>query len=663
MGGGRELYGLRKNGSEFSAEIKTRRRKGAVMVSNDNITERKRAEEQFRLVVEGAPTGMIMVNQAGLIMLVNAQIEKVFGYDRSELLGQSVDLLVPGRFRGQHPGHREGFFAAPSQRAMGGGRELYGLRKDGSEFPLEIGLNPITTADGVMVMASIIDITERKQTEKSLRQSRESLELAHHIAKLGTFELNFQSGMNSWAPELEAMYGLTPGSFGGTKLEWERLVHPDDLPQVLKRVEEGFSKGRAEGDWRVIWPDGSIHWLSGRWRVFKDEFGMPLRMIGVNKDISERKRGEMALRESEARFRTMADTAPVLIWISDTTKLCTWFNKPWLDFTGRTMEQEIGNGWAEGVHQEDFERCLSIYSTSFDSRQPFTMEYRLRRHDGDYRWFLDNGIPRFSETHEFVGYIGTCIDITERKRAEKEFQTLNEELERRVVARTAEHAAVNAELEAFSYSVSHDLRAPLRSMEGFSQALLEDYSDILDDQGKNYLHRIASACIRLAHLIDELLELSRVSRSEMHRAPVNLSTMAQVIAKELQETDSHRHVEFLIKEGLVVHGDSRLIRSMMENLIGNAWKYTSKHPRAHIEVGSTSPGDGRVVYFVKDDGAGFEMEYVNKLFGAFQRLHDANEFPGTGVGLATVQRIIHRHGGTVWAEGRPEEGATFYFTL
>jgi PAS domain S-box-containing protein len=633
------------------------------MVSNDNITERKRAEEQFRLVVEGAPTGMIMVNQAGLIMLVNAQIEKVFGYDRSELLGQSVDLLVPGRFRGQHPGHREGFFAAPSQRAMGGGRELYGLRKDGSEFPLEIGLNPIKTADGVMVMASIIDITERKQTEKSLRQSRERLELAHHIAKLGTFELNFQSGMNSWAPELEAMYGLTPGSFGGTKLEWERLVHPDDLPQVLKRVEEGFSKGRAEGDWRVIWPDGSIHWLSGRWQVFKDEFGMPLRMIGVNKDISEQKRGEMALRESEARFRTMADTAPVLIWISDTTKLCTWFNKPWLDFTGRTMEQEIGNGWAEGVHQEDFERCLSIYSTSFDSRQPFTMEYRLRRHDGDYRWFLDNGIPRFSETHEFVGYIGTCIDITERKRAEKEFQTLNEELERRVVARTAEHAAVNAELEAFSYSVSHDLRAPLRSMEGFSQALLEDYSDILDDQGKNYLHRIASACIRLAHLIDELLELSRVSRSEMHRAPVNLSTMAQVIAKELQETDSHRHVEFLIKEGLVVHGDSRLIRSMMENLIGNAWKYTSKHPRAHIEVGSTSPGDGRVVYFVKDDGAGFEMEYVNKLFGAFQRLHDANEFPGTGVGLATVQRIIHRHGGTVWAEGRPEEGATFYFTL
>jgi light-regulated signal transduction histidine kinase (bacteriophytochrome) len=235
---------------------------------------------------------------------------------------------------------------------------------------------------------------------------------------------------------------------------------------------------------------------------------------------------------------------------------------------------------------------------------------------------------------------------------------LNLELEQR----NTELAAVNKELEAFSYSVSHDLRAPLRSMDGFSQALLEDYTDKLDKQGKNYLHRVRTAAQRMAELIDDLLALSRVTRREMRHGVVNLSALAGIVATELQQGQSERQVEFVIAEGLTVNGDETLLRLVLENLLGNAWKFTSKQPKARIEFGVIQY-DGRPAYYIRDDGIGFDMAYVSKLFMPFQRLHSAGEFPGTGIGLATVQRIINRHGGRVWAEGTVKRGATFYFTL
>lgn len=242
-------------------------------------------------------------------------------------------------------------------------------------------------------------------------------------------------------------------------------------------------------------------------------------------------------------------------------------------------------------------------------------------------------------------------EVSERKRAEEA-----------LAERSAALEAANKELEAFSYSVSHDLRAPLRSIDGFSQALLEDYVEQLDEQGKDYLTRIRTASQRMGHLIDDLLNLSRVTRAEMRPEPVNLSEMAKSLAAELKQREPQRQVAFQIQDGLEVKGDPRLLRVVLENLFSNAWKFTSRHPRARIEFGAAQH-NGKPTYFVRDDGAGFDMAYKAKLFGAFQRLHKATEFDGTGVGLATVQRIIRRHGGEIWAEAEVEKGATFYFTL
>ena len=252
---------------------------------------------------------------------------------------------------------------------------------------------------------------------------------------------------------------------------------------------------------------------------------------------------------------------------------------------------------------------------------------------------------------EAIGTVCVARDITERKRAEEEVKSYSVQLE-----------AANKELESFSYSVSHDLRAPLRGIDGFSQALLEDYSDRLDNVGQDYLKRVRSGAQRMGQLIDDLLELSRLTRSEMRDDEVDLSAIAGDITGGLREGEPHRQVDLSISPDLVVRGDPALLRAVLSNLLGNAWKFTAGKEHARIELGMEESEEGKA-YFVRDNGAGFDMAYADKLFGVFQRLHNTTEFPGTGIGLATVQRIVHRHGGRVWAEGEVGKGATFYFTL
>ena len=359
-------------------------------------------------------------------------------------------------------------------------------------------------------------------------------------------------------------------------------------------------------------------------------------------------------------LNSVIENNPVMIFLKEAKDLrFVMFNQAAEKISGYTRENFIGKNDYDLFSLQDADRSTAKDREVLARRDVLEiLEERIQtKHHGE-RILRTRKTALFDPKGEPQYLLGVSEDITERKEAEEAVRQLNIDLQKQ----SAQLQAANTELEAFSYSVSHDLRAPLRSIEGFSQALLEDYVEKLDEEGKDYLQRVRASTQRMGELIDDMLNMSRITRSDMHREPVDLTEMAQASAAELRNSAPDRDVEFVIADGLTAQGDARLLRIVMDNLLGNAWKYTSKHPRACIEFGYAQNSD-QSTYFVRDDGAGFDMTYADKLFGVFQRLHRQTEFPGTGVGLATVQRIMHRHGGQVWAEAQVDKGATFYFTL
>ena len=324
--------------------------------------------------------------------------------------------------------------------------------------------------------------------------------------------------------------------------------------------------------------------------------------------------------------------------------------------------QAIGKTDFDFFSDEHAQQAYEDEQAILRTGQPLIKEEKETWTDRPDVWVSTIKLPRRDKDGYIIGTFGISVDITSRKQAEDEIRKLNAELEQRVRDRTVQLEIANKELEAFSYSVSHDLRAPLRGIDGWSQALLGEYSDQLDEQGQQYINRVRSETQRMGHLIDDMLKLSRLTRVEMNKEQVDLSAFARAIAERMQAAEPLRKVDFKIQTGLTAEGDSYLLEAVLVNLLGNAFKFTGKRPDARIEFGQTE-SQGQRVFFIRDNGAGFDMAYSQKLFGAFQRMHKASEFPGAGIGLATVQRVIHRHGGRVWAEAEVDRGATFYFTL
>jgi PAS domain S-box-containing protein len=371
-----------------------------------------------------------------------------------------------------------------------------------------------------------------------------------------------------------------------------------------------------------------------------------------------------ALRDSEARFRVMFEQAAVgVAQIHTETGKFLRVNQKYCDITGYSQDE---------LRQLDVQAVTQLDDMQIDGEQlrllkigsirEYALEQRYLRKDGSLVWIHLTVSPMWLEGGPLSSHIAVVQDITERKRAEAEVRQLNAELEQRVADRTAQLVAMNQEAESFSYSVSHDLRTPLRAIDGFCQVLSEDYGQNLDADGNKYLSRVRAAAQRMGMLIDDMLQLALIARLEINFTPIDLSALAEEVAAGLREQIVFRSTTFAIQPGLDIKGDVSMLRIVLENLLGNAAKYSSKSPQPQVELGSVLK-DGRSVYFVRDNGAGFDMAFVGKLFGAFQRLHRSEDYPGTGIGLATVKRIVNRHGGEVWAEGRPGEGAVFYFTF
>lgn len=500
-----------------------------------HLAQVEASEARFQKLLESAPDAIVIVDAGGRIRLANARVSDWFGYQSSELLGRPVEALIPEPLRLRHRQHRSAYLMAPRARTMGIGTQLAARRSDGSEFPVEISLSPIATAEGDLVIAVVRDITERRRLE----QAREEAQ-ARYRRLLDNLPLGiFRSSMS------------------------ERLADDRRFLEVNPALVAMFEAGNAE---RLLACDLP--------RLYHDD-------------------GE--------RVALIAE----------------------LFALGEVVGREL--------------RMVTLNGRVFDARL-----FAVLRRDAAGNRFVD----------------GVIEDVSSRRAAERDRDHAHEELQHRAAALEV----ANRELDAFSYSVSHDLRAPLRAMDGFSRILEQEYGAQLDERGRDYLVRVRNAARHMAALIDDLLKLSRVTRTELRPEPIDLSLLAQELLTELQHDDPQRSVDCTIQPELRARGDARLLRVALANLLGNAWKFTTRTVGAVIEFGAREQ-EGERVFYVRDNGVGFDMAYADKLFGAFQRLHHAQDFSGTGIGLATAQRVILKHGGHIWAEAAVGVGAVFYFTL
>jgi len=459
-----------------------------------------------------------------------------------------------------------------------------------------------------------------------------------------------------WNKGAESIYGWSKEEAVG------KVIHKllqTEFPLPIPRLYEALHRtGTWEGELSHVRRDGEQVYVASRWVLQQTANGA--RVLEINTDITIRKQAQSASQRIEERFRLLVEGVKDYgIFLLDPTGHVSTWNAGAQRIKGYLAEEIIGRHFSCFYSQEGIDAGKPEHELKATAEYGrFEDEgWRIRK-DGSRFWANVIVTALRDPDGRLLGFSKITRDLTERKMAEDRIARLNAE----ITERNQGLLAANRELESFSYSVSHDLRAPLRSIDGFSAALLEDHADKLDPTAQSYLQRIRAAATRMGQLIDDMIKLARTARVEMSMENVNLSALAQEVARQLHAMQPERKVEFRIQPALVVQGDRNLLRSVLENLLENAWKFSSKTPEALIELGAEHHGHD-LVYFVRDNGAGFDMRYVDKLFGIFQRLHNDKDYSGTGVGLATVQRIIQRHGGKIWAESLPAQGATFYFEL
>ncbi len=617
--------------------------------------ERKKAEQELALVnfaMNRVREAAFLIDANSRFHYVNDHACRALGYSREELLGLSVGDIDPDYPKERWPTHWHELQAHERPHF-----ETRHRTKDGRLFPVEIYANYFDYEGQGYNLALVRDIGERKRAEAQLKLAASVFDHAHEAVTITDADANIVA-VNRRFTEIT---GYAPEEVIGRNPRVLKSGRHD--PQFYREMWAAIAdRGYWAGE---IWnksKDGRIYpeWLSIS--SVRDESGRVGNYVAVFADVSERVAAETALLESERRLRFALDAARMLAWERDLeTGAMIWAEHPaW------ALGPEPAGGYpdiVEMVHPEDRVAFQAAVGDAVENIKPYRWEFRLVRTDGVVRWVSSQGMPfRRDGSGRPDHMIGVSQDITSRKRMENELRRLNEDLERRVAERTQALELANRELEAFSYTVSHDLRSPLRAIRGYSQILLADGARRLDAEAQDLLQRVNAGAEKMTQLINDLLDLAKLSRREMRIGPVDLSELARQVVEEFQAGGIGQQTTWIIAPHTEAAGDAGLLRVVLYNLLDNARKYSSKREGARVEFGVTEKA-GKRVYFVRDNGAGFDMALAGKLFDPFQRLHSAEEFPGTGIGLASVARIVRRHGGEIWAEAAPGEGASFFFTL
>ena len=676
-------------------------------VHGEQVFSLQGAEHPYRVLIEQMSDGAATMTIDGILLYGNRRLAEMLHSPLEKVMGSSLRGFVA-------PSDQTTFEALLRQAAAGGARgEVALIAADGVLVPAYLSFNTLLLGEAQVLCLVATDLSQQKRQEAMIASER----LARSILDQAAEAMVVCDATGQIIRASQAAHRLCGGN---PLLQPFNTVFPLQLPGASEQTPDG-RLSRPLGtvlrgevlhgiETTLARSDGQLLSVRISAAPLMDDAHDVIGCVVTLIDITERRRAEVALQRAAERLELLhaIDRAILAAHSSEAiahaalghlcTLVCCWrAGLSLFDFQAQQglVLATVGRGEAR------FAPGTRVPLEAYGSRDLATLQagqiyavadvLTLTSPPATVRTLQAEGLRAYARVplmwqRQLIGALNLWADgpggfppeslamarevadllavAIQQARLHEQVQRHAAELEARVAARTAELAAANHELEAFSYSASHDLRAPLRSLDGFSQALLEDYAHVLNAEGHDYLQRIRGAAQHMAELIDALLSLSRVTRSDLQWETVELSTMAQSIAAELQRQAPTRPVTWVIAEGLTATGDARLLRIVLENLLGNAWKFTAKQPAAQIVFEALALPDEPPVFFVRDNGAGFDMAYAKeKLFGVFQRLHGMREFPGTGIGLATVQRIVHRHGGRIWAEGVVDQGATFYFTL
>ncbi len=659
-------------------------KKHIFIVARDITKQRKNEEtlreneEKFRAVFETAQDAIITADTEGTIIAWNKSAERIFRFKREEIIGKALINIIPPHLREEHHKGFNRYAATGEAHIIGKTVEIVGMRKGGEQFPVELSLSTWSVGDRKFFTAIIRDISDKKKVSEiekelyyqkaitelekirsaELRNEVERRQLAEAMAKRlaaivessedAIIGKSLDGIITSWNKGAEKLYGYTAGEVIGRSIT---IIAPPARKQEITSFLETLRRGEHIQHTETIRvrKDGAFIHVSLSISPVKDEEGKVIGASSIARDITEQKKAEQELRESEARFHLMADTAPVMIWMAGGDTLFNFFNKSWLDFRGRPMEQELGNGWTQGIHPDDLEECRETYISSFKERKPFRMQYRLRRFDGEYRWILDSGVPRFTTGGIFTGYIGSCVDITERIEAE---QALKKSLEIK---------------QEFISTVSHELRTPLAiSKEALSLLLREKVGEVSDKQ-KEIISMASSNLDRLNLIINDILDVSKIEagRMELHREWTNIVHLLEESHKAWKLQADKKKIDFQLQgpqKEIKLYIDRSRFLQILSNLINNALNFTP--PGGKVEI-MLEEREKDCRFAVKDTGPGIAKEDMPRLFQRFEQLERAYGpgKHGTGLGLSIIKSLVELHGGTVGVESEKGKGTTFLFII
>ncbi len=507
---------------------------------------------------------------------------------------------------------------------------------------------------GLIVLVQ--DITERKRAEEELKQANSELENLHNNLDEAVFSVDtIHNKMLHVSIANETVFGYSQEAFFNNPQLWYEIVVSEDKPIIDAGYPVLFSGKNLHHEYRIVHPDGQIRWIEAKMNPTLDMNGKLIRIDGIASNITDRKRKEIELLEKEVQYHNLANSGLALIWTAGTDKLCNYFNESWLKFTGRSLEQELGNGWAEGVHPDDFDSCLKTYITAFDNREKFDMEYRLRHVSGEYRWISDLGTPNYNSNGEFIGYIGHCFDITDHKQTEQELIKAKEKAEE------SDHLK-----SAFLANMSHEVRTPLNSIIGFSELLADP--DFEEESKVEFIQQIIANGNNLLNIISDIMDISKIESHEItiRKSWINIQNFITTIQEQFASQAVAKNLYFGLiipenDETVVIFADSERLRQIFNNLVGNAIKFTGK---GSINI-SYHLRDKFVEFQIRDTGIGIPAEFHDKIFDRFRQVETATtrKYGGNGLGLAISKNLIELMGGKIWLESKPCKGSVFHFTL